>query len=237
MPIHVRAAPGDFAPACLLPGDPLRARYISERFLEAPRQVNAERGLLGYTGAFRGRPVSVQSTGMGGPSAAIVLEELARLGVARVVRVGTCGGAQPEIALGDLVVALSSVGADGTSARYAAGEPHAPTADWALTSALVRAAQAAGRAVRVGPVASSDTFYDPDPARLARWTARGVLAVEMEAAAVFTVGALRRVAAACVLVVSDTGGDAASFVRIDDGGLRAAVDAMVEIALVAITGG
>src|ERR671932_566488 len=103
MPIHIRAEPGDYADACLLPGDPLRAKYIAETFMDDVRQVNAERGLLGYTGAYRGRPVSVQATGMGGPAAAIVVEELVRLGARRLVRVGTCGALRPGLALGDLV--------------------------------------------------------------------------------------------------------------------------------------
>src|SRR5439155_6106734 len=102
MPIHLRAEPGDYAEACLLPGDTLRAKYIAETFMDAPRQVNAERGMLGYTGTFRGKPVSVQSSGMGCPSAGIVIEELVILGVKRILRVGTCGGLQPDMKLGDL---------------------------------------------------------------------------------------------------------------------------------------
>ena len=112
MPIHVRANEGDYAEACLLPGDPLRARYVAETFLENVEQKNWERGMLGYTGTWEGRPVSVQATGMGCPSAAIVVEELAQLGVRRMIRIGTCGGLQPDMKLGDLIVALSAVPAD-----------------------------------------------------------------------------------------------------------------------------
>src|ERR671925_490063 len=114
MPIHVRAEPGDYAEACLLPGDPLRAKYIAETYLDNAVQRNAERGMLGYTGEFEGRPVSVQATGMGCPSAAIVVEELVQLGVQRLLRIGTCGGLQPDLKLGDLIVALSAVPADST---------------------------------------------------------------------------------------------------------------------------
>ena len=96
MPIHLRANPGDYAEAVLVPGDPLRAKYIAETFFDAPRQVNGERGMLGFTGTFRGAPVSVQSTGMGCPSAAIVIEELVQLGAKRIIRVGTCGGLRSE---------------------------------------------------------------------------------------------------------------------------------------------
>ena len=95
MPVHLRGEPGDYAPAVLLPGDPRRAQYIAETFFDAPRQVNHERGMLGFTGTFEGQPVSVQSTGMGCPSAAIVAEELSQLGVERILRVGTCGGLGP----------------------------------------------------------------------------------------------------------------------------------------------
>ena len=115
VPIHVRAEPGDYAEACLLPGDPLRAKYIAETFLEDAAQGTRERGMLGYTGTFRGKPVSVQSTGMGCPSAAIVIEELIQLGVKRLLRVGTCGGLQPDLQLGDLIVAISAVPPDATA--------------------------------------------------------------------------------------------------------------------------
>src|SRR2546427_979702 len=127
MPIHLRAEPGDYAEACLLPGDPLRAKYIADAFLEDARQVNGERGLLGYTGRFRGKPVSVQSSGMGCPAAGIVIEELVMLGAQRILRVGTCGGLQADMKLGDLIVAISAVPAD-ASAQHLIGEPHVPTA-------------------------------------------------------------------------------------------------------------
>src|SRR5919198_5801735 len=128
MPIHVRAERGDYAEACLLPGDPLRAKYIAETYLDHAVQRNAERGMLGYTGEFEGRPVSVQATGMGCPSAAIVIEELVQLGVRRMVRVGTCGGLQPDQKLGDLIVALTAAPADATPRRLVGDEPFCPTA-------------------------------------------------------------------------------------------------------------
>ena len=105
MPIHVRAEPGDYAEAVLLPGDPLRAKYIADTYLDDVVQTNSERGMLGYRGTWEGKPVSVQSTGMGCPSAAIVIEELVMLGCKRLLRVGTCGGLQPHHALGDMIVA------------------------------------------------------------------------------------------------------------------------------------
>jgi 5'-methylthioadenosine phosphorylase/purine-nucleoside phosphorylase len=230
VPIHVRANPGDYAEACLLPGDPLRAKYIADTFLDDVQQRNSERGMLGFTGTFNGRPVSVQSTGMGCPSAAIVIEELIQLGVKRLLRVGTCGGLQPDLELGDLIVALSAVPADGTARHYVGGEPHAPTADFELVHAAVHSAKELGKRVRVGPIVSSDVFYDPDKGRAQRWSERGILAVEMEAAVLFTVAALRKVRAAAMCTVSDIVVDG-EFVRISDEDLKKAVDEMMEIAL------
>lgn len=234
MAIHLRADPGDYAEACLLPGDPLRARRIAERFFESARQVNGERGLLGFTGTFDGKPVSVQATGMGTPSTAIVVEELVELGARRLLRVGTCGALQPELALGDLVLALTAVPGDGTTQRYVGGEPHSPTADWELLHGAVHAAKELGRPLAVGPIASSDAFYDPDAEQARRWSRRGVLAVEMESAALFTIAALRGVHAGTLLVVSDLlTGDHRE--RIGDDALAEAVDGMTELALRAVT--
>ena len=230
MPIHIRAEPGEYAEACLLPGDPLRAKYVAETFLESPEQRNWERGMLGYTGTYKGKPVSVQATGMGCPSAAIVIEELSQLGVKRLLRIGTCGGLQANLKLGDLIVAVSAVPADSTATHYVGGEPHAPTADWELVHAAVHAAKELGKPVRVGPIVSSDIFYNPDEGQYGRWSDRGVLAVEMEAAVLFTLGALRKVKAGCLLTVSDIVVEG-EFVRISDDELRAAVDRMTRIAL------
>ena len=234
MPIHIRAAPGDYAEACLLPGDPLRAKYIAENFLETAEQKNSERGMLGYTGSYNGRRVSIQATGMGCPSAGIVIEELVQLGAKRLLRIGTCGGLQPDLALGDLIVAISAVPADATARHYVGGEPHAPTANWELVHGAVHAAKELGRRVRVGPIVSSDVFYDPDPGRAQRWSERGILAVEMEAAVLFTLGALRKVQAGCLLTVSDVVVEG-EFTRISDAELRAAVDEMTELALATVT--
>jgi 5'-methylthioadenosine phosphorylase/purine-nucleoside phosphorylase len=167
---------------------------------------------------------------MGCPSAAIVFEELIQLGARRLLRVGTCGGLGEGLGMGDLIVAVSAVAADGTSARYVNYEPHSPTADWELVHAAVHAAKHTGLTVRVGPVATSETFYDPEPERALRWAARGVLGVEMEAAVLFTIGAIRKVQAGALVVVSDVmhGGE---FVRITDEELRQAVDRMTELAI------
>lgn len=216
-----------------MPGDPLRAKYIAETFLEGAEQKNGERGLLGYTGTFRDQRVSVQASGMGCPSAAIVIEELVQLGVKRIVRVGTCGGLQPDLRLGDLIVAISAVAADST-AQHLVPEPHAPTASWELVHGAVHAAKKLGKTVRVGPVVSSDLFYNPDHAQYERWSDRGILGVEMEAAVLFTLGALRKIEAGCLLTVSDVHLEG-EFVRISDEEMRAAVDQMTELALTTIT--
>jgi DeoD family purine-nucleoside phosphorylase len=236
MPIHLRAEPGDYAEACLVPGDPLRARYIAETHLTDATEVNTERGLLGYTGTWNGKRVSVQATGMGCPSALIVVEELIRLGVKRIVRVGTCGGLQAGHALGDLIVAISAVAADSTASHLVGNEPHSPTASWDLVHEAVHVAKHIGQPIRVGPVVSSDLFYNPDDGQYERWSKRGILAVEMEAAALFTVAALRGISAGCLLTVSDivVGGE---FLRISDDELRAAVDRMTTIALDTATAG
>jgi DeoD family purine-nucleoside phosphorylase len=234
VPIHVRAEPGEYAEACLLPGDPLRAKYIAETYFDSPVQRNSERGMLGYTGEWEGKPVSVQATGMGCPSAAIVVEELIQLGVKRLIRVGTCGGLQPDLDLGDLIVAVTAVPADATAQHYIGNEPHCPTADWELVHGAVHHAKELGQAMRVGPIVSSDVFYNPDGGQYARWSDRGVLAVEMEAAILFTIGALKKVQAGCLLTVSDVVVEG-EFKRISDEELRAAVDRMTRVGLAVAT--
>jgi len=236
MPIHLRAEPGAYAEAVLLPGDPLRAKFIAETFLEGAELRNEERGLYGYTGTYKGTPVSVQGTGMGCPGATIVFEELIQLGCKRLIRVGTCGGLQPDLSLGEIIVALSAVPADSTAMHLVANEPHCPTASWPVVHGAVHVAKESGQAVQVGPIVSSDLFYNPDDGQYDRWSARGVLGVEMEAAALFTVAALRGVEAGCLLTVSDIIVEG-TFTRISDEELKAAVERMTRIALdVAVAG-
>ena len=240
MPIHLRAEPGDYADAVLLPGDPLRAKYIAETYLDDPKQVNGERGLLGFTGTWEGKPVSVQGTGMGCPGATIVFEELIQLGCTRLMRVGTCGGLQPHHALGDLIVALTAVPADSTAQHLVGNEPHCPTASWELIHGAVHAAKELDQPMHVGPIVSSDVFYNADDGQYARWSGRGVLGVEMEAASLFTVAALGGIGrvegihGGCLLTVSDIVVEGV-FQRISDDELRAAVDRMTRVALMTVT--
>lgn len=229
-PVHVRAEPGDFAESVLLPGDPRRAKYIAENFFDDARLVTEERGMLGYTGTYKGEPVSVQTTGMGCPSASIVTEELIQLGVKNLLRVGTCGGYHQDLQLGDLIVATAATPQDGTVSSITQGVPYAPAAHFDLVHAAHHAAESAGRRTFMGPIVSSDLFYDPeeDPAQM--WSNLGVLAVEMEAAAIFTIAAMHGVKAGCLLTVSDTIGREA-VMRIEDSALKDAVDNMMALAL------
>jgi purine-nucleoside phosphorylase len=240
MPIHLRAEPGDYAEAVLLPGDPLRAKYIAETYFDDPKQVNAERGLYGFTGTWEGKPVSVQGTGMGCPGATIVFEELIQLGCKKLMRVGTCGGLQPQHALGDLVVGLTAIPADSTAMHLVGNEPHCPTASWELIHGAVHAAKELGQPMHVGPIVSSDVFYNPSEGQYERWSSRGVLGVEMEAAALFTVaaiggiGKMQGIHGGCLLTVSDIIVEGV-FTRITDEELRAAVDRMTRVALMTVT--
>lgn len=236
--IHLHAEPGDYAPLVLLPGDPVRARRIAERFdggAENARMVNENRGLHGWTGTYQGRPVSVQATGMGTPSFSIVAEELLRLGAQQLIRVGTAGGIAPGIRTGDLVIALSACPVDGATRTYLHGDPYAPTADFALTHALYHAAQEAGIPVWVGTIASVDVFYNPDPDYTTKWRERGVLAFEMEASALFYLAARAGVQAACMLTVSDVMSEEVSSEEsyLSPQDLAAAVDKMIEVTLMA----
>src|SRR5690606_38650620 len=185
----------------------------------------------GYTGSYRGVPVSVQTTGMGCPSLAIVVEETVRLGARRLIRVGTCGDVASSVAPGDLIVATASVANEGTSRQYLAGQPYAPSADFATTQALAEAASRGQRTTHVGLIQTDDAFYATSPADVPGLAARGVLAIEMEASTLFTLGALRQVATGCMLVTSNNIGDERLLGPED---LRAAVLDMVEVTLDAV---
>jgi DeoD family purine-nucleoside phosphorylase len=184
----------------LLPGDPGRALLLAQSLLAEPKMFNHNRGLWGYTGEARdGRPLTIQSTGMGGPSIAIVVAELAELGARTLVRVGTCGALHATLALGDLLVASEALAADGTSRTLGAGD-RVP-ADPALLGRLV---DAAGPGGVHGPIVSSDLFYDSPESAEETWRAQGALAVEMETATLFALAARRGLQAGCALLVSDT---------------------------------
>ena len=207
MPIHLKGEPGSVAPYVLLPGDPGRARHVAEAFLDEPRLYTEHRGMLGYTGRYRGVGVSVQTTGMGCPSAAITAEELAMLGARVLLRIGTCGGTAPQAEPGDLVIAQAAIPLEGTTPQYVGPQPSVPLATWRVARACEDAARDAGLPHHVGLVASEDSFYAADPEHAAWLWARGALGVEMEASAVFTVARLRGLEAGCLLTVSNRVGD------------------------------
>ena len=212
----------------LLPGDPGRALLLAQSLLEAPAMFNHHRGLWGYTGrTAEGVEVTIQSTGMGGPSAAIVIAELAELGARRLIRVGTCGGLDSRLALGGLVVVDEALAEDGVGRALADGRPLRP--DPELRSALTGAA---GPQALVGPVVSTDLFYDTPPGQANSWRERGAVAVEMETATLFALAARRGLQTAALLLVSDLlSGDR---VRISQEELRAAEPRLGEVGLLGL---
>ena len=232
MPHHLRPSTA-YAPDALLPGDPGRALALAQQLLTEPRMSNHARGLWGYTGATpEGRPLSIQSTGMGGPSAAIVLQELAELGVRRAIRVGTCGALDPALGHGELVVVREAIAADGASRELGAGE--LAEADRELTEALAEGLPPDRSPARI---ASTDLFYTGRGGETGEgsdaWRERGAVAIEMEAATLFTLGARLGVATACALVVSDVFEEGERR-RIGDEDLAEAVERMGSAAAAAL---
>jgi DeoD family purine-nucleoside phosphorylase len=228
-PIHLHPS-AELAERVLLPGDPGRALLLAQSLLAEPKMFNHNRGLWGYTGlAADGAPLTVQSTGMGGPSAAIVIAELADLGARRLLRVGTCGGLDRSLRLGELVIAREALARDGTSRALGAGDRVASSPE--LLAALTAAGDGA---TRTGKVVSTDLFYD-DAGHEREWAAAGALAVEMETATLFALASRRGLEAGAVLIVSD-------FLlperrRIDVEALRAAEQQLGEFAVRALSHG
>jgi len=236
MPIHLRAEPGDYAPAVLCPGDPRRAEYIAKTFFDpGARLVNEERGMLGFTGTFGGKPISVQSTGMGTPSSGIVFEELVMLGAKRLIRVGTCGGLQTHLRMADTVIALAASPDDRTPLRYAGMDGFAPSATYELVETAARLSREVSDRVFVGSVVTSGLFYDPDPNTFGRWRDLRHLGVEMEASMLYTIAAVKNVEALAMMTVSDVIAPDASPIRISDDELKRGVDQMMRIACAVAT--
>ncbi|MDI1252387.1 purine-nucleoside phosphorylase [Thermomonas sp.] len=201
---HINAPAGAFADTVLLPGDPARARWIATHLLDDAQQVTDVRNMLGFTGTWRGKRVSMMGTGMGIPSCSIYATELVReYGVRRLVRVGTCGTSAADVALGDIVVALGASTDSRVNRQRFGGHDLAALASFALVRAVADAAQQAGQPLRIGNVFSTDMFYHPDPALFDLLDRHGVLGVEMEAAGLYGVAAELGVEAVAVLTVSD----------------------------------
>jgi purine-nucleoside phosphorylase len=226
---HIAAEKGDFAEAILLPGDPLRAKYIAETFLTDARQVTGVRNMLGFTGAYVGMPVSVMGTGMGIPSASIYVTELIdEYDVKRLVRVGSCGGISRGVAVRDVIVGIGASTDSGVNRARYAGWDYSATADFELARTAVLAAQEAGVPVRVGNIHSADLFYNPVADAFDVMERMGVLAVEMEAAGIYGAAAEKGARALTILTVSDhvrTGDSTTSEER------ERSFDDMVKIAL------
>lgn len=204
MSVHIEAQAGAIAPVVLLPGDPLRAKALAERFLQDACCHNQVRGALGYTGMYRGKRLSVQSTGMGMPSHSIYVHELVHDYGARVlIRVGTCGALQEAIGLRDIVIAMSASTDSGMIRARFGGLSFAPSADFGLLRAAWEIATRRGLRSHVGSVLTSDTFYAHDPDWWKVWARHGVLAAEMETAALYTLAASAGARALSILTVSD----------------------------------
>ena len=230
---HLKCSPEDVAPCVLMPGDPDRATRIAEEHLDDARLITDHRRMYGYTGTWQGVPVTVQTSGMGCASAAIVVEELCRLGAKAILRVGSCGTLQPEIGLGDLILATSASSLNGTTDRLVGVSGYAAAADFELTRRAAAAAEAAGQRLHVGPIGTCDIFYETDEALFERLRRFGLLALEMEASALFTLAARERVRSGCMLLVSDV---IATGERISVEEKDAAVDRMTAVALTALAG-
>jgi purine-nucleoside phosphorylase len=208
---HISAEPGDFAEAVLLPGDPLRAKYIAETFLTDAHQVTGVRNMLGFTGTHEGMPVSVMGTGMGIPSASIYATELVEtFGARRLIRVGSCGGISPDIELRDVIVATGACTDSVVNRARYRGWDFSAIADFGLARAAIDAAGEFGVSVKVGNVHSVDLFYAPgrpsglqDPHQFDVMESMGVLAVEMEAAGLYGIAAETGTRALAILTVSD----------------------------------
>lgn len=228
--VHIHQT-AELAERVLAPGDPGRALRLAQGLLEKPKMLNHNRGLWGYTGtAADGELLSIQSTGMGGPSAAIVATELIELGARRLLRVGTCGGLQSHLGAGQLIVVDAALADDGTSRTLAGLERLAPVSPPGPLTDALRAAGAAHGALS-GPVVSADLFYDADD-QLAGWRQAGALAVEMETATIFTVAARHGAQAGSALLVSNVLGSDAC---IEPDALHAAELALGRLAIAALS--
>jgi purine-nucleoside phosphorylase len=202
--VHIGANAGDIAPVVLLPGDPLRARWIAERFLEDARCYSEVRGMLGFTGTWHGRPVSVQGSGMGQPSLAIYVNELfTEYDVQSVVRVGSCGALTEKLAIRDVVIGSGACTDSSMNRITFEGLDYAPVADFGLLRGAVEAAEARGLDVQVGLLFSGDSFYASRPELTSRMVEYGVLAIEMEASALYTLAAKHGRKALAICTVSD----------------------------------
>ena len=204
MTVHIGAKPGDIAETVLMPGDPLRAKWAAETFLDDQRCVNDVRGMLGFTGTWKGNPVTIHGSGMGMPSLSIYANELIRdYGAKTLIRIGSCGGMQPHVKLRDIIIAMTASSLSTPSSGLFKELNFAPCADYDLLSAAVAEAQGKDVGLHVGGIYSSDVFYDERPDLNEQMVRHGILGVEMEAAELYNLAARYGVRALAVLTVSD----------------------------------
>ena len=202
---HIGARDGEIADRVIMAGDPLRAKFMAETFLENPVQYNSVRGMLGYTGTYKGKRVSVQGHGMGIPSIGIYTYELYNFyGVKSIIRTGSAGAYHPDLQLGDVMIAIGACTDSNYGAQYNLPGTFSPTADFALARAAVEKAEQMGIRYRVGNILSSDVFYGDDSERWKEWQKMGVMGVEMEAAALYMNAARSGNKALCICTVSDS---------------------------------
>lgn len=199
------AEKGIIAETILLPGDPLRAKFIAENYLENPVQFNTVRNMFGYTGTYKGKKISVMGTGMGMPSIGIYSYELIHFyGVKNLIRIGSCGSIQEDLKVRDIVIGMSASTNSNYASQYNLPGTYAPTASFELLSKAMTIAKEKGIEPKVGNILSSDIFYDANPEVWKRWAEMGVLAIEMEAAALYMNAAKGKANALCILTVSDS---------------------------------
>ncbi|MBZ4488047.1 purine-nucleoside phosphorylase [Microbacterium sp. cx-55] len=229
---HIAALPGQIAPKVIMPGDPYRARRIAETRLDDPTLVTDVRGILGYTGTYRGEPLTVMASGMGSPSMTIYATELARFyGVRDIVRVGTAGGIHPSVEVRDIVIATAAHTDSAMSASRIPGIVFSHVPDFTLASAAVGASESVEATVHTGAVFTSDHFYATPEGMFDRLAAHGALAVEMEAAGLYAVGAAEHVRTLTVLTVTDV---PATGVSLSSHERETSFDAALELALAAL---
>jgi purine-nucleoside phosphorylase len=204
MTTHIGAKPGDIAETVLLPGDPYRAKWAAETFLENPVCINQVRGMLGFTGTWRGNRVTIQGSGMGMPSLSIYVNELIRdFGAKTLIRIGSAGGMPDHVAIRDVVLAMTATTVSTPSRTILRDLNFAPAADWSLLSAAAKAAAARDVKTHIGGIYSSDTFYDERPDLTEQMVRHGVLCVEMEAAELYILAARHKCRALAILTISD----------------------------------
>ncbi|MDF1698431.1 MAG: purine-nucleoside phosphorylase [Saprospiraceae bacterium] len=229
MSVHINAKPGEIAESVLLPGDPMRAKWIAETFFEEPVLYNDVRGMLGYTGTYKGKRVSVQGTGMGVPSSLIYCHELINdYGCTKLIRVGSAGSYQKEVKLRDIVIAMAASSTNGINNSRFLNADYSPTASFELFRKAVLYATQHQIPIKAGNILTSDEFYEDEFDSYKHWAAYGVLAVEMETSGLYTIAAKYNVDALTILTISDS---LVTKERINSSDRESSFETMIELAL------